>query len=87
MKNQKATEKNPKQKAVITNIAANKEAKSTIKKGPTTIFPMRNVLKRKESAEKAAMAVKPTEEDAISSDDELLRAAKALEKVVTLSDE
>ena len=59
----------PKQKAVIPTIAANKEAEST------TIFPMRKVLKRKDPAGKAAVAVKPTEEDVISSDDEFLRAA------------
>ena len=61
------------------------------KKGPTTIFPMKRMMeKRKEAGKpnKSTMAVKPIPEGGFSDDDEeFLRAAEALEQVVTVSDE
>ena len=47
--------------------------------GPTTIFPKRKVLTKKESG-KAAVDTKPAEEAVNSSNDELLSAVEALEK-------
>jgi hypothetical protein len=74
---------------ITTNTPATNEAMSNTKKGPTTIFPKRKVLQRKKrEAGKKAEDEKPAEETLNSSDDdELLRAAEALEKVVTVSDE
>ena len=80
----------PGQEVETTNATTtNKEALSITKKGPTTIFPKRKVLPRKRrEAGKKAEVDKPADEAINSSDDdELLRAAEALEKVVTVSDE
>ena len=56
------------------------------KKGPTTIVPMQRMAKKRKEAgkfPKSAMAIKPTPEG-MSSDEELLRSADALEKEVTI---
>jgi hypothetical protein len=72
----------PSKKAVATtNTAA--------KKGPTTTFPLKRMAEKKKEAGKSTkytMAVKPTPEG-VSSEEVFLRAAEALEKEVTLSDE
>jgi hypothetical protein len=76
----------PSKEESIATTSTNKEVMSGTKKGHTTIFPKKKLqpIKRKES--RKIKEARKAEIDS-SDDDDLLRAAEALEKVVTHSDE
>jgi hypothetical protein len=67
----------PKKKADHTTSLTNMEAMPTINKGSATIFPTKKTVPRQEDINATT----------VSSDEELFRAAEALENVITLSDE
>ena len=76
----------PRHEESVATTPTNKEVKPGTKKGPTTIFPKKKVqpskrkeFRRMEEARKADFNS--------SDDDDLLRAAEDLEKIVTPSDE
>ena len=74
------------EKESVATTSTNKEVMSSTKKGPTTIFPKKKVQPSKRKESKKMEEARKADINS-SDDDDLHRAAEALEKVITVSDE